>query len=562
MAAVNVCIGGEAGQGLVTVGALITKALVRSGYEINVYQDYLSRIRGGHNTYRVRFGPDPVLAPCEAIDVLVCLGKETFPLFRDSLSERAVVVAGEDMAVDWPRVFRVPFKDLAGKAIYENTVALGVLASTICLDVAVLEELLDDTFRKKGDKIVAANVEVLRRSFAWKEGQESIFECPAPPAGTRGRMALNGNEAIALGAMAAGCNFVSFYPMTPSTSVPLTLIQHAQETGVVVEQAEDEIAAINMVLGASYAGARALTATSGGGFALMCEGVSLAGMIEQPLVIVLAMRPGPATGLPTRTEQGDLNLALYSGHGEFPRAILSPGTAEQCFWLTHRAFDQAEKWQGPAFVLTDQYQADCYSAVRPFDLDALPPVSAPLQKPDDEEGYVRFAPNEETGVSPRALPGLSKALVVVDSDEHTPDGHITEDLGVRTAMVHKRAKKLDGLRADALAPEYFGHEQPKTLLVCWGSTRGAALEAMERLSASGETAGVLHFGQVYPLRPNDFLHRFEKAGRVVCVEGNLTGQFADLVHRESGYRIERKVLRYDGAPFTPEYILAGLAGLE
>ncbi len=562
MSDVTICIGGEAGQGLVTVGSLITKALVRAGYEINVQQDYLSRIRGGHNTYRLRFGPEPVRCPREAVDVLVCLAKETFGLFKERLSDRAVVVAGDDAAIEWPRAFRVPFRDLAGKPIFENTVALGVLASAICLDIALLEELLRETFGRKGGEVVDQNIAVLRRAFAWKEQQGELFACPAPPEAGRGRMAVSGNEAIALGALAAGCNFVSFYPMTPATSVPLTIIAHAQKMGVVVEQAEDEIAAVNMAVGASYAGARAMTATSGGGFALMVEGISLAGMLEQPLVVVLAMRPGPATGLPTRTEQGDLNLALYAGHGEFPRAILAPGTAGQCFALTHRAFCQAEQWQSPVFVLTDQYQADCYTALPPFDLAGLPTASGPLLAPDDPGTYERFAWNEESGVSPRAVPGLSPALVVVDSDEHTPDGHITEDLDVRVRMQDKRARKLCGLFADALPPEFYGDETPGMLLACWGSTRGAAFEAVDRLRADGLSAAALHFGQVYPLNPAHFLPLFEKAGRVVIVEGNQGGQFAALVQRESGFRITDMVLRYDGLPFTPEYILAGLRALS
>ncbi len=560
MSDVTICIGGEAGQGLVTVGSLITKALVRAGYEINVQQDYLSRIRGGHNTYRLRFGPEKVRGPRESVDVLVCLAKETYGLFKDRLSERAVVVAGDDVAVDWPRAFRVPFRELAGKVMFENTVALGILASAICLDIALLEELMHDTFHKKGEEVVNQNIEVLRRAFAWKEKQGELFACPAPPEGKRGRMAINGNEAIALGALAAGCNFLSFYPMTPATSVPLTIIAHSQKMGVVVEQAEDEIAAVNMALGASYAGARAMTATSGGGFALMIEGISLAGMMELPLVVALAMRPGPATGLPTRTEQGDLNLALYAGHGEFPRAIFAPGTAEQCFHLMHRAFDQAEKWQSPVFVLTDQYQADCYRAVEPFDLAALPKVAGPLLAPKDAKNYERFAWNDESGVSPRAVPGLTEALVVADSDEHTPDGHITEDLDVRVRMQDKRAAKLCGLFADTVPPEYYGDEAASVLLVCWGSTRGAAFEAVDLLRAEGNTAGALHFSQVYPLNPGHVLPYFAKAKKVVVVEGNQGGQFAALLQRESGQRPDM-ILRYDGLPFTPEYILAGLKAL-
>ena len=308
MSDVNIVIGGEAGQGLVTIGGLMVKALVRSGYEVHVTQDYQSRIRGGHNTFQIRFGPEPVLAPRESVDVLVALSPETVELYREKLSKRGVVVVDENVAekfqdTDLPRMFRVPFRQLAPKPLYSNTVALGVLASVVCSDMEILENLLRQTFGRKGEEVVDQNLEVLRASAAWKEKHEALFECPAPPAHTGPRLALNGNETIALGALAAGCNFLSFYPMTPGTSVALTLIKHAQETGLVAEQAEDEIAAINMALGASYAGGRAIVTTSGGGFALMCEGISLAGMMETPVVVVVApaARTGHGPAHPHRT---------------------------------------------------------------------------------------------------------------------------------------------------------------------------------------------------------------------------------------------------------------------
>ncbi|NMC48160.1 MAG: 2-oxoacid:acceptor oxidoreductase subunit alpha, partial [Desulfovibrio sp.] len=419
---------------------------------------------------------------------------------------------------------------------------------------AWISGIIRDTFAKKGEEIVAANLKVFDDARAWTAAQNVTFTCIAPAVNTDKRIMLNGNEAIALGAMAAGVNFCSFYPMTPGTSVALTLAAKGQAMGVVVEQAEDDIAAVNMALGASFAGARVLVPTSGGGFALMVEGISLSGMIETPVVIVVATRPGPATGLPTRTEQADLNLVLYAGHGEFPRAVFAPGTVEQCFHLTHRAVHLAEKYQGPTFVLTDQFLADSYRGVPPFDLLLLPPVARPGTSHDGPAPYERYAVTE-SGVSLRLVPGFGPSLVVADSDEHTPDGHITEDLSVRVAMQDKRSRKLAGLRAETVPPDLSGDPDPDLLLACWGTTLGAALEAASAMRQSGTSCAVLHFSQVYPLAPDHFLSFLQKVPRAVMIEGNSTGQLARLIRQETGFVFHHHILRYDGLPFTARYIL-------
>jgi 2-oxoglutarate ferredoxin oxidoreductase subunit alpha len=324
--------------------------------------------------------------------------------------------------------------------------------------------------------------------------------------------------------------------------------------GLIVEQAEDEIAAINMAIGASFAGAPSMVATSGGGFALMVEGVSLAAMTETPVVIAVAQRPGPATGLPTRTEQADLELVLHAGHGEFPRAIFSPGTVEECFHLTRKAFELAERYQGPAFLLTDQFLADSYRAVLPFDVENLSPVRVGPEAVSTTAPYRRYAITE-SWISPRLLPGMTEHLVVVDSDEHTADGHITEDLAVRTQMVEKRLRKGQVISAEVIHPDMEGKEKPELLLVSWGSSKGAVSEAAFRMRANGENVATLHFSQVWPLVPEHFMGYFEEAGEVVCIESNATGQLARLIRQETGFQIKRKVLRYDGLPLTPESIL-------
>lgn len=550
---INIVIGGAAGQGLATIGRLLSKAVTRAGYHLQVDQRYMSRVRGGHNTFSVRIGPEQIFGPTEGIDVLVALNAETLELHKENLTERAIIISGDDIDNDGHNALRIPFKELAPKPLFYNTVALGVVGSTVCQDVSILEKLLADTFAKKGESVVQANIDVLRKSFEWVKGQTFDFSCIAPPPeDAPTRMVMNGNEAIAMGALAAGCNFLTYYPMTPATTVAMSLIEKGAPLGLVYEQVEDEIAAVNAGIGASFAGARAIVTTSGGGFALMVEGVSMAGVSETPLVMVVVQRPGPATGMATRTEQADLNLVLYAGHGEFPRAVFAPASPEECFYLTHRAFDLAETYQTPIFVLSDQYLADSYRAIEPFDIDELPRTARPMLEAEGE--YKRYAMTDD-GISPRLVPGFGKNLVRADSHEHDEHARITEDGYNRMLQNSKRLSKGFGLEDDVIPPTYYGEEDAEILMMCWGTSLGACLETMER---SDKSLAVLHFSQLYPLCEDMFMDYLEAADRVIAVEGNATGQFAKLVAQETGFVVRDYILRFDGRPMTPEYILAGL----
>ena len=551
---INIVIGGAAGQGLATIGRLLSKGITRAGYHMLVTQKYMSRVRGGHNTFAIRMGTEPLFGPTEHIDILAALNEETLEKHAGALAPGGLVVAGDDLDSSSLNALRIPFKDLASKPLFYNIVVLGVLGRAICLDLAILESLLKETFAKKGEEVLQSNLEVLRKSFNWVADQKHDISCMDAPENRQGRMMLNGNEAVALGALTAGCNFISFYPMSPATSVALSLIAKGASLGLQYEQVEDEIAAVNMALGASYAGARAMVTTSGGGFALMEEGVSLAGVSETPLVCVVVQRPGPATGMATRTEQSDLNLVVYAGHGEFPRAVFAPSDPEDCFYLTHHAFDLAETFQTPMFVLSDQYLADSYRDVQVFDLDKLPDTARPLL--DADEGYKRYALTED-GISPRLIPGFSKALVRADSHEHDEKGRITEDGQNRVVQNSKRLRKESGLFEEVIGPDYYGEEDADVVLLCWGTTLGSCLEVME-LAETAKSLAVLHFKQVYPLREEQFLEHLESADRVISVEGNATAQFAQLIARETGFLVQDRILRYDGRPMTAEYVLKGL----
>ena len=584
---INIMIGGEAGQGLVTIGQILAKSLVRAGYSIVVNQGYQSRIRGGHNTYMISASTDDISAPppepySKSYDILIALdevtNQQTSQNLRDDGKNGLLIVDSELSKTDWKNKLETPYKELvAGK--YQNIAALGIISAILNLDQGLVSNAVNDFFGKHPEAI-AENSKALSASYVWCEKQLADGKAVLPdgkldlaPARSA-RIVLNGNEAIALGALSAGVKFCSFYPMTPATSVILNLVANAKKMGIITEQAEDEISAINMAIGASYVGAPSMVATSGGGFALMVEGVSLSGMIETPVVIVLGQRPGPATGMPTRTEQADLEFALYSGHGEFPRAIFAPGSIEECFYLTRKAFEMAEKYQGPVFVLTDQYLADSDRAVEPFDIDNLNPIQIGANPDDVGEPYLRYKITE-TGISPRLIPGTSKHLVIVDSDEHTEDGHLTEDevdrstytinakgekeyLSIRRKMVDKRLRKLDGLKSEVVAPDYTGDESPDLLLVSWGSSKGAVDKAVRVLKASSRQTGTLHFSQVWPLVPDQFMKYLESAKTTVMIESNATGQMARLIDRETGFKFGKTILRYDGLPITTAFILEEL----
>ncbi len=366
-------------------------------------------------------------------------------------------------------------------------------------------------------------------------------------------MLVSGNSAVALGAVAAGLRFYSAYPMSPSTSIMEKLAALGDEAGLVVEQAEDEIAAINMAIGASYAGARAMTGTSGGGFSLMVEALGLSGMAEIPLVAIDVQRPGPVTGLPTRTEQSDLKFVISASQGEFPRMVIALRNPADAFYQTMRAFDLAERYQIPVILLSDQYLADATSTVEAFDLGRIQ-VMNPVSEHDGDGEYLRYR-YSENGISPRLIPGKTKHLVVIDSDEHDERGWITESAEVRTQMMDKRMKKLDGIRQELQEPEFIGPDGFDTLLLGWGSTWGPVAEAVGLLNRAGNARfAALVFGDVYPLPQKLLLEKAPKAKRVINVEQNATGQLAGLIREHTGIACTGSILKYDGRQISAEEI--------
>ena len=563
----SIKIGGEAGQGIQTIGDTLALVFSRSGYHVFTHQDYDSRIRGGHNYYQIRFSDKPVMSPRTVINILVALDMESIRQHEKELSEYGQIIydsAALKEKHEKPYFLDVPFTALAtehgGSKIMANTVATGAVLGMLGIELDILLEIIRSTFKRKGEDVIRENIDsaMAGHDFAVK----NCIKCNFAAEGPSGEklMLINGTDAIALGAISAGCKFYAAYPMTPSTGILDFMAKKAKEYGLVVEQAEDEIAAINMALGASFAGARAMTSSSGGGFALMVEGLSLAGMTETPVVIGFGQRPGPATGLPTRTEQADLQFVLYSAHGEFPRVVFAPGTPEQAFYLTNKAFDMAEKYQVPVFVVFDTYLADTAWTFREFDLEKIVYKDYRLRGDAFKAlpEYKRHA-FTDSGVSPLGVPGEARHVVVTDSDEHDEEGHIAEDAETRNRMVDKRlSKKLPHIRSEMAPPLFYGSNNPDILITGWGSTYGVMKESVDRLSGSRNIA-MLHFSEIYPFPSTDkfdYLQVLNNAKATICVENNATGQFARLIRAETGYEFKNTVNRFDGRSFT----LEGLSG--
>lgn len=603
---ISVRIGGDAGQGVESTGAGFCKALARSGLHVFAATDYRSRIRGGHNFYQIRAATQPVFAQRSTSDLLVAMTAETIDVHVDELPSGAGVIYDESLRLEDRiqygmdaerilarnlRLMPVPLMKLAadhGSRVMMNTAALGAVAGVTGITLDVISEVTQDNFAHKGADIVAANIAVATAAHRYVQDRYGDLLADLPRGDSRRRMLIHGNHAFALGALAGGCRFIAAYPMTPATSIFEYLTSVAAEHGVVTKHAEDEIAAVCMAIGAGHAGARAMTVTSGGGFSLMTEALGLAGITETPLVVVNVQRGGPSTGLPTRTEQPDLLFAIHASQGEFPRIVLAPGDITGCFEAGWRAFNLAERYQLPVIVLSDLFLAGSLQTVEleAFDIEAVPiergelltlstsqgdlkegPSYEPTERSEGEAtkphaweagGYPRFAVTE-SGISPRPLPGDPNAVFSAPSDEHTEDGHITEEIHTRVRMMRKRMRKEQAaLREEIQPPRRFGPEHAELTLVCWGSTTGAACEAAAALTDAGRPAAVLQFHDMWPFPAEATVAALETAGLTIGVEQNYTGQLAKLIRMMTGRNLDRRILAYDGRPFSPQEILTAV----
>jgi 2-oxoglutarate ferredoxin oxidoreductase subunit alpha len=573
----SIKIGGEAGQGVESSGAGFAKALARAGLWIYGLQDYMSRIRGGHNFYQVRVSDQELWTFRDAVHMLLPLTTEAVERHWREIVPGGAVLYDVGLKFDEAplrergiKLFAMPLMKIAeqqgGNRIMMNTAALGAVAGITEFDFAYIADIIETNFKRKGAAVVESNLKVAR--YAYDAGQEQfaadfdwkLVARPGPK-----RMVINGNQALALGAIAAGCRFISGYPMTPATSILEYMNAKARQFGIVTKQTEDEIAALLMAIGAAHAGVRAMTATSGGGFCLMTEALGFAGCTETPVVIVDAQRAGPSTGLPTRTEQGDLEFVLHASHGEFPRIVLTPGTIEECFYAGARAFNLAEKYQCPVIIMQDLTQSN---SIRAIDLDRFDFASIRIDRgalltPEEldrlPDGYRRHLVTPD-GISPRAVPGHPKAVYVTTGDEHTDQGYITEEADIRRAQMDKRMRKLETARAEMRLPVRYGPEDAELTFVGWGSTYGAIREAVDILNAAGTRANQLHFMEVWPLDWERVRALLDTAKSLVLVEQNYSGQLGNVLRTYTGKTMDKKILKYDGRPISPDEIVAGVRG--
>ncbi len=567
---VTVTIGGEAGQGIQTVGDIVARVCHRAGLYLMAVNDFESRIRGGHSFMQIRISDRPVSAPRRRIDLLIALNQDTCDLHEEEMADTGQILvdadpdeekdddaaasSGKSGRIDPIPVAFTGMAREAGDKIMANTVAAGACLALLGAPFSLLEQVLRDRFSEK-EKIVENNIAAGRSGFDAVENTafDNAFDWPSD--GSEKGLLLSGAKALAAGALAADCRLAAFYPMSPATGILVHLAQFMDDLPVVVEQAEDEISAVNMIIGASFAGVRSLTATSGGGFSLMAEGLGLAGITETPVVIIDSQRPGPATGLPTRTGQGDLLFVIHASQDEFPRFVFAPCSPAHAFDTLIRAFHLSEKYQVPAIVLTDQYINDSLwitdGEIRvPEKPDRFVTVDDQISTPED---YQRFAVTE-SGISPRALPCRGKALVGVTANEHDEAGHMTETAADRNRMIEKRQAKETGMADEMQGPAGY-HPDSESLLVGWGSSDGAIREAVDLMRAKNADIGALIFSDLWPFPGEKTLEALSRCSRFITVEQNASSQLGRLIRQQTGRKFDASLCRYDGRPFTPDWIV-------
>lgn len=601
---VTIKIGGEAGSGVATVGLIFAKLMQRSGLQVFLTNDYPSLIKGGHNTVTVRAAPERIHALDGPPDILIALDKLTIQTNAVELAPNAAIiydsakVKESDAAISRTdvRVLGVPLSKIAAEAggeIFFNQAAVGATLALLGMDLTLHNTLIESTFGRKGADVVGKNKQVAAAGHAFIKEEIGrapfgISIHPQPP--VRRTLLINGNDAVCAGAVAAGVQLVAEYPMSPSSSVLHWMAAHATKLNIVVKHTEDEIAAVNWLCGAGFAGVRCLTATSGGGFSLMAEGLGNAGMAEIPIVVVEDQRAGPSTGLPTYTDQADLQFALHASHGEFPRIVACPGDPAEAFYMTFDVFNMADLVQTPAIILMDKYLAESAETVPYFKSNNLKINRGLLQSDEQMEHFASVPPvmkpasingpwavsvpstNDSaasdskpifkrylltpSGISPRCIPGQRGGIHVCPSYEHDETGFTSEEAGMRVSMIDKRERKMRAISPLLYQPLFFGEQDADFLLISWGSTKGPVLEALKMLKSLNIAAKYMHIRYASPFATDTIRVALKSAKRHLIIEGNSSGQMRNLIREKTGHFIENFYARYDARPFTPAEIVA------
>ncbi|KKP69775.1 hypothetical protein A2X44_04860 [candidate division CPR3 bacterium GWF2_35_18] len=557
-------IGGEAGFGIASAGLIFAKTLNRLNYYVYGYLEYPSLIRGGHNVYEVHVSGEPVYSQERQVDLLVCLNTETFNLHKNELKKDAIIIYDplktqveesanyKLYAVEVSKIV----KELGGLPVMENNLFVGISLALLQADKEAIFAVVSDIFTDKGEAVISLNEKIIEAGYDFVTAHPFSFSQKIEKLGEKNSYVMTGNEAISLGAIAADCRLYASYPMTPASSILHILAGYSNTSKMVVKHVGDEIEAINLLVGASFSGVRCMTGTSGGGFALMNEGFGLAGVTESAMVLVISQRPGPATGLPTWTGQADLQFVIHAAQDEFPRIVLAPGDAEEAYNLTQEAFNLADKYQTPVFVLSDKYLSEGLYYLQKENLQKFPINRGkliPNEEIKNQTNFLRYAVTKD-GISPRSVAGQENGEYLANSYEHDERGFATEDaIVVKNQKDKRQQKSLNYLDNDFVGPSFYGNKEAELTIISWGSTKAPVLEAMKNL---GDKVNFMHFHHVYPLNSQLLSKILSQTKKSLLLEGNGTGQFGLLLREQTGWQSTHLMLKYDGRPFYPEEIQA------
>ena len=566
-------IGGAAGQGIATPGNILARMFVRRGLHLNAYNAYQSIIRGGHIFLTIRVSDQEVYSHGDKLDLLMCLNQDTMDRHLGLMGAGTSVIFNSDTVkpgktAEGVQLCAMPVGELSNNSrnkLVQNTVAIGVTVFLLGMDFKTLEDALTLQFQRKGQEVVDENVGVARAGFEYAQANFQPYAEPIPE-GAKPLAVWTGNDALAMGGAAAGVKFYCAYPMSPATGVLHWMAKNARELGIMVRQVEDEISVANMAIGAAHTGARSMCATAGGGFALMTEAVGMAGMMEIPIVFINVQRAGPSTGVPTKTEQGDLWQMLGASQGDFQRFIVAPENALDAFDTIPRLFNLVDKFQCPGIVLSDLLISEGTFSADPDTIDMHPKivrgelVTKPAP-PGVEDDYMRYK-NTESGISPRAIPGVEGHVHVVASDEHDEDGILISDEFTnphkRRKMVEKRARKFENVVNEIAPPKLEGPPDADVTLIGFGSTAGVIKEAIAQLKENGVTANQLAVKWIVPLHAHAITDIINRAKKTIIIENNHSGQFFRYLRSETGLNVDGHIRKYDGEPFMPHHIVEGV----
>ena len=563
-------IGGEAGQGIATPGDILARIIVRRGLHLVTYNAYQSIVRGGHIFLTMRISDAEIQNHGDKLDLLLCLNQDTMNRHQRLMGPGARIVYNsdsiepgtEDKGADLCGLPVAELTENSRNRLVQNTVGMGAISSLMGIDFSVLEESLTLRFQRRGQDMVDENVKVARAGFDYSEEHFKSFD-QSPPSGGKPLAVWSGNEALAMGGAAAGVKFYAAYPMSPATGVLHWMATNARNLGIMVRQVEDEIGVANMVVGAAQAGTRAMCATSGGGFALMTEAIGAAAIMEIPSVFINVMRAGPSTGVPTKTEQGDLWQVLGASQGDFERIIVAPFDPLDAFNTIPEIFNLTDKYQCPGIVISDLYISEGRYSFDPDKVNMHPNIDrgALITEASDTDGYLRYK-DTESGISPRALPGLEGYVHLVATDEHDEDSTLLSDEFTnphkRRQMVEKRARKFETILSDIAAPVVVGPADADVTLIGWGSTDGIIAEAVDELNAAGVSTNHLQIKWMVPFHGEEIMAILTKAKKTIIVENNYSGQFARYLRSETGFSADGHIRKYDGEPFMPHHIVDGV----